>query len=139
MSANVLLAPETLTEAAEEAAFVGQRRRRPGRLTALGGDGLVIIRTRDRVDDLALSEILGAGNHGHKTDEYAIAHHLCLETRRTIRVPDRLPKVRQGDTHSELADIRPLEVSRNATIPKRVHYPLGPVLVHQTKVALDPV
>jgi hypothetical protein len=30
-------------------------------------------------------------------------------------------------------------VSRNATIPKRVHYPLGPVLVHQTKVALDPV
>src|SRR5919199_2747526 len=70
-----------------------------------------------------------------ESDEDAIAHHLRLESRGAVGVPDRLATVEQVDADPALVRARPGHVRRHATCAQRVDDPPGLVLVHPRNLA----
>src|SRR4051812_44370180 len=132
--------PKAVPEAAEESAFLWQGRRGRRRAGALPGHRLVVVGTRDGVDRLRLVEVLGAGDLRHEADEYAVAHHLCLQTGGAVGIPDRLTFVAQHDAYPELVDAGTFEMRGNSALAKCVDDPAGPVFVHspQTSVSVGP-
>jgi signal peptidase I len=100
-------APEPLGKAQ------GARHRRArGRGPAAAGHGRraadrdVVVGRRDRVDDLAVGEVLGAGDVRDEADQDAVAHDLGLEPGGAVVVPDGLAPVRQDHADAVLGDSR---------------------------------
>src|SRR5579859_1809591 len=129
-----LPAAESFAEAAEEAALHGQGRLRRRRGRALRGDRLVVIGTRDGVDDLRVVEVLRPGDRRYEADKHPVAHHLCLEAGRAVAVPDGLAVPIEYDADAELRRGHPGHVGRYPTLAQRVDDPSRLVLVHRITV-----
>src|SRR5262249_52963835 len=130
---------ETVEEAPEDPALGRQwllRRRRGG---ALPGDRLVVVRAADRLDDLLVVPVLGAFELGDKTDEHPVAHHLRLDAKGAVGVPDRLASVAQDDPDAELIDPGLLHVRVDAAFAQGVDHDACPVLLHAITVRREAV
>jgi hypothetical protein len=129
---------EAVEEAAEDAAFAGKGRAGRGRDRALCGDGLIVVRARDGVDDLGFAEVLGAFDLGHVADEQAVAHDLGLQAGCAVGVPFSVAAAGQAHADAELAGAPAQQVSVDATVTQGVGDPAGPEFVHARKIALVP-
>ena len=131
-----LLVAEAVEETAEDAAFAGKGGAGRGRDRALAGDGLVVVRADDGVDDLRFAEILGAFDLRHVADEHAVPHYLGLQAGCAVGVPFSFAAAGQWHANTELAAACSQQVSVNATVTKGVGYSAGHELIHARTVVI---
>jgi hypothetical protein len=129
-----LAVAEAVEEAAEDAAFAGERGRRRGG-GALAGDRLIVVGAGDGVDGLGFVKVLGAFELGHVADQHAVLHDLGFETGGAVGVPLGVAATGQRDPDPVLTGAGPEQVGVDAAVTQLVNDPAGPEFVHGVKIA----